>query len=183
MTTIEQVTNFVLRRDWWTTSTGKFAYLSEAMTATNTPTEHIKRTPSYHCDICRAAGVNFMKEDCRGTLHCEHSVEMATVADLCKALTAHLKSLGLEPEEYGFNAPVAIRHGEQDAKIPAKHRWLIAFVVEGNSEGFYIHLAAVVESSPKRELVDLGLAKTYSPQNAYAIAREAQRFLTAAAWN
>ena len=31
--------------------------------------------------------------------------------------------------------------------------------------------------------IDLGLAKTYSPDNAYALATEAQRFLMAAEWN
>ena len=31
--------------------------------------------------------------------------------------------------------------------------------------------------------IDLGLAKTYNPANAYALATEAQRFLMAAEWN
>jgi hypothetical protein len=97
---------------------------------------------------------------------------------LMGTLNAYLASIGLQPEEYGFN--VAPACAESD-RIPERYRWLVAFAIEGGSEGYYIHVAAI--DSATGTYTNLGLAKTYSAKSAYALAREAQRFLTAAAWN
>jgi hypothetical protein len=96
------------------------------------------------------------------------------VKELITALTAHLKTMDLEPDEYGFNVSFL-----DDGSTIGTYRWLIAFAVEGTSEGYYVHVGSLY----KGEYLDFGLAKTYSPENAYALAREAQRFLTAAQWN
>lgn len=98
------------------------------------------------------------------------------IYDLIDELNAYLKSIGLEPEEYEFNVSPG-RDGT--TSMPEKYRWLVAFAVKGNSEGYYIHVGTIQGPT----YIELGLAKTYTPGNAYAIAREAQRFLTAAQWN
>jgi hypothetical protein len=121
------------------------------------------------------------------------------VRDLLKALNAYLKSIQVEPEECGFSG--WDRYGERRPRlIPGKYRWLIAYAIEGGSEGYYVHIGALTDGNLKsescrcmpglscmcdydRRFIDFGAAKTYSPENAYALAREAQRFLTAAEWN
>lgn len=69
------------------------------------------------------------------------------------------------------------------AQLPGNARWIVAFAVEGANEGYYVHLAALIPGTGLGTFDDLACCKTYTPDNAYAIAREAQRFLTAAAWN
>ena len=100
--------------------------------------------------------------------------EPCIVADLIQALNRYLKRIHLQPGEYGFDPSPRLR-------IPKKFRWLVAFTVEGNAEGYYIHVAAIDGKTPT--ITDLGMAKTMAPDNAYALARGAQRFLTASMWN
>ena len=102
---------------------------------------------------------------------------------LMRALNMYLNSIGLQPEEYGFSVSPQIQFTQSPGndRIPERYRWLIAFAIEGRSEGYYVHVAAIDDVG--KTYTDLGLAKTYSADNAYALAREAQRFLTAAKWN
>jgi hypothetical protein len=132
-----------------------------------------------------------------------------SVNGLLKAVNKHLKKAGCEPEEYGFDSASWVRYsGAKDQLLPPRSdfRWLVAWVVEGGSEGYYIHLGAIlarrtIEMNTKHDEIggtlkavytpgedtstylEFGLAKTYSAESAYAICREAQRFLTAAEWN
>lgn len=138
----------------------------------------------------------------------DFALEGATIYDLLQAINAHLKKCGIEAEDRDFG----VNHAHEDyrnrntAKIPERklYRWLVSFVVEGNSEGYYIHVGAVMSPpSDGRYMAkgslagtfvlipheadwiykDFGHAKCYSAEQAYQIATEAQRFLTAAAWN
>ena len=116
-------------------------------------------------------------------------VRNAKIADLLSAINEHLTAKELEPEEYNFSVGMGItaRHGDEngdkDPEIP-KFRWLVAFCVEGGSEGYYIHCGAILaEIGNGRNYVEFGICKTYSADSAYAIAREVQRFLTATMWN
>jgi hypothetical protein len=110
-----------------------------------------------------------------------------TAKELCRALDAHLTSAGVEPEEYGFSGRVYAA-GPDD--LPDR-RWLVAFAVEGTNEGYYVHVGAVQPrpacglgaDDPPAFYYDLGFCKTYSPDSAYAICREVQRFLSCAEWN
>lgn len=108
--------------------------------------------------------------------------EPITVASLMEALNTHIRARKLQPDEYDFQRlPSGGRHGQDNNHLPQKYRWLIAFFVKGDSEGYYIHVAAV--DSATQKITDLGVAKTYSADNAGKITLEAQRFLTAALWN
>ena len=72
----------------------------------------------------------------------------------------------------------------KDACIPADFRWLIAYMVEGGSEGYYVHVGAIVpQHTGPIHYVEFGLAKTFNLENAQNLAREAQRFLSATQWN
>jgi hypothetical protein len=153
MNTIESVTKFVIRRDHWYTPFGTFGYKGEAV------------------ERCKKADM--------GENVIAHSIEMADIKALIKALNAHLKAAKTEAEEYDFS-------DVSDAIVPEKYRWLIAFAVEGSSEGYYVHIGAILPApvaGHDTHYMEFGLAKTYSAESAYAIAREAQRFLTAAQWN
>jgi len=113
---------------------------------------------------------------------CVCDPELAPVAELQAALDAHLTTAGLIPDEYGFSG--RIRYEQQ--LIPARYWRLVAFATEGSSEGYYVHIGCISQPMVASELptyLDFGFCKTYSADNAYAIAREAQRFLTAAEWN
>lgn len=105
--------------------------------------------------------------------------EKAKIAALIDALNAYLKQVGLEAEEYNFSLGLNWKYDDPDATVPAKARWLIAFAVEGSSEGYYVHVGALA----KQQYTEFGIAKMNSAENAYAIAKESQRFLTAARWN
>src|ERR1700736_1847815 len=100
------------------------------------------------------------------------------VETLIRALNTYSNTIGMQPEEYGFNASTPIKYPDCEAtdRIPARYRWLVAFAIEGNSEGYYVHVAAIDDST--KTYTDLGCAKTFSAARAYAIAREAQRFIT-----
>src|SRR5678815_818679 len=67
--------------------------------------------------------------------------ERKHVADLIKALNAYLKSIKVEADEYNFC--VAGPLGGSSETITDKFRWLVAFAVEGDSEGYYVHVGAI----------------------------------------
>lgn len=119
-----------------------------------------------------------------------HHVGMAKLTDLVKALNAHCGHLA---DEYNFSLASEFRYaGDRrrddkhiDATIPGDLWHLIAFCVEGGSEGYYVHVGALLRTDKvvNRNYVDIAFAKTYSTESAYQLAREAQRFLTATEWN
>ena len=114
----------------------------------------------------------------------DFKLDGASIRQLFRAINAHLDKCGIEPEDRGFG----VCGFENDPPIPERrsYRWLVAWAVEGESEGFYIHCGAIRQAQhygEKNEYIDFGHAKCYSADQAYAIAREAQRFLTAALWN
>lgn len=105
---------------------------------------------------------------------------------LLKAINKHCGQLA---EEYAFILSPTFRfEGIANPCLPARYRQLIAFATEGGSEGYYVHVGALLEQDDRsqkhtQQYVDFGFAKTYSAESAYALAREAQRFLSAARWN
>ncbi len=117
--------------------------------------------------------------------------EKARVIDLIRAVNDHLKRIDVQPDEYDFSVWPWLKDEEQ--RLPADYRWLIAFAAEGGSEGYYVHLGAMMRDAAKnptwkltendRIFRDYGCAKCNSAENDYAIAREVQRFLSAAEWN
>ena len=164
MTTSQMVTDFKPREIVFETPVGTFEYYGQAEEA-------------------------ILKADLDKSCIVKH-VTTPTCRELCRAVTAYCKSKGLEPDEYGFNPHQPALFGESELRLPEKWWHLIAFVVEGGSEGFYIHIGAMIQQHVSADnpdgaarWIDLGLAKTYSPDNAYALATEAQRFLMAAEWN
>jgi hypothetical protein len=106
-----------------------------------------------------------------------------TVEALMRALNTHLESVGIQADEYSFCVSPALRYGNSDTvkHVPEDYRWLIAFAIPGESEGYYIHVGAIGWRT--KTYVDLGFAKTWTPENAYTVARETQRSISAAMWN
>jgi hypothetical protein len=164
MTSADQITDFKLRTDTYETPMGTFNYRGEA-------TEQCKKAD--------------LSPEC-----IKHTVEMSTVKSLLKAVNLHCGKLA---EESDFSLSPTLLYGKygkgkrgEDTLIPEKYWNLIAFAVEGQNEGYYIHIGALLrhdETTDTSEYMDLGVAKTYSSESAYAMAREAGRFLSAAAWN
>jgi hypothetical protein len=127
----------------------------------------------------------------------DFKLEGAPVTKLLAALTKYCKKAGVEPDEYGFTP--TIRQETQTLPSATEMRWLIAFAVEGANEGYYVHVGYITSIHQDArfngtcptcgqhfcgyEYIDFGFAKTFSTESAYTLAREAQRFLTAAAWN
>jgi len=111
-------------------------------------------------------------------------VQMAKVSDLIKALNKHCGSLA---EEYNFSASGYYYPSRElgDKRLP-DYRWIIAFCVEGGSEGYYVHISAIMpdkKGDGKNECIGIALAKTYSAESAHKLTIEASRFLAAAEWN
>lgn len=140
----------------------------------------------------------------------DFKLEGTSIRQLLQAVNAHLSLCGIEPEDRGFgvNHELEDYRNPNTAKIPnaRDYRWLIAFAIEGSNEGYYIHIGAMmhfptrgfgsfeIPDTPVGKIhitprpatmtyMDFGHAKCYSAEQAYQIATEAQRFLTAAAWN
>ncbi len=113
----------------------------------------------------------------------DFKLEGKTTRDLCQALNAYVKGLGLEIEEYGFSPAAGEMRG--DVALPARFWNLIAFNVEGGSEGWYVHVGAIQRSDDNRppSYIDFGFAKMWTPEKAYALAVAAQRFMSAIVWN
>jgi hypothetical protein len=161
MTSADMVTDFVIRKDRYETPMGTFTCHEKARQA------------------CIA-------NDMDPYTCIKAQVEMSTVGSLIKALNAFCGHLA---EEYNFAMCLDLV-SERDyrgkepkpepSRIPQKYRWLIAFAVEGGSEGYYVHLGAMLGEGRYQEF---GLAKTNTSESAYELAKQASRFLAAAAWN
>jgi hypothetical protein len=76
---------------------------------------------------------------------------------------------------------------EQPPKRLPKHwRSLIAFPVDGDSEGYYVHIGVMVcfgDLQQPGSYIDMGFVKLWDAGTAYTVAAEAQRFLSAVRWN
>lgn len=104
-----------------------------------------------------------------------------TTGEIVKAVEAHCKEL-LDGESFCDRSKW---FGEID-KLPERWRHLIAWWMEGDNEGWYVHLGVMVDfggGGKPGEYWDMGFAKLWSPETAKKVATEAQRFLTAARWN
>jgi hypothetical protein len=101
------------------------------------------------------------------------------VGDLVDAINDYCGAIA---EEYGFSTAIS----NPDMLIPAKYWQLVAFAVEGSNEGYYVHLGAILSPETRGGVaayVQFGCAKTYTSDSAYEMAKQASRFLAAAAWN
>ena len=163
MNTADMVTDFVIRKDWYETPMGTFETRAMADAA-------CKR-----CDLLPELCVT-------------RKVEMATVQSLLKAVNAYCGKLA---EEYDFSLDFDLiaetgykaKPGVEPSRIPEKFRWLIAFAVEGGSEGYYVHVGALIDVHSGGNYQEFGLAKTNTSESAYELAKQVSRFLTAAQWN
>lgn len=108
-----------------------------------------------------------------------------TSADLTRALNAYIKAQGLEIEEYGFTVAYSETHSNRGTPLPEKFWNLVAFNVEGGSEGWYVHVGAITrgEAGKPPQYIDFGFAKMWTPEKAYELTVAAQRFLSAVCWN
>jgi hypothetical protein len=103
-----------------------------------------------------------------------------TVDALIRGLNTYLDTVGLRPEQYGFYVSSRFEHSRSKAseRMPEGSRWLIAFTIEGSNEGYFILVGAIDWAT--NTYTELGFGKSFSPDHAYAVARETQRFLRAA---
>lgn len=113
------------------------------------------------------------------------STEGVKIAELIKALREHTKGIA---EEYDFVLSPTLKYDHPQMAIPARYSNLVAYAIEGGSEGYYVHVGCILQgedsrANPFQKYLDFGFAKTYSAESAYKLATEAQRFLTAARWN
>ena len=160
MTSADMITDFVIRKDSYKTPVGIFAYSEQARQA------------------C-------LKNDLEPRAVTKHSVEMSTVHSLLMAINAQFGKLA---EEYHFSldfdlageSGLTAKPGVSPSRIPQDFQHLIAFAVEGGSEGYYVHIGALL---PGGRYQNFGIAKTWSSASAYELAKQSSRFLAAACWN
>ena len=116
----------------------------------------------------------------------DYKLKDATHESMAAAINDYLKSIGIEPQEYGYSA---CKRKPQDEKtpIPERYRWLLSFFVEGGSEGYYCHVGFIVQpdgySLDPTTYHDVCFCKTWDQESAGNIARAVQRFLVNAEWN
>lgn len=183
MTTLEQVTTFKLRTDTYSTSVGDFEYHSHAV--------NFLMETGYLPKADQAEEMVKYGEISRSEKAAElikHTVTMATATELIQALRAYMKQCGLKDVgEYDFTVAPSIKYGDHPDLIPQKYYHLIAYAIEGSNEGYYVHVGVIGRGDESRKglatYMDFGFAKLYDVDLAFKMAREAQRFLTAAAWN
>jgi hypothetical protein len=108
---------------------------------------------------------------------------MVPVKELIAALRSFCGNLA---DEYDFCVSPSIAYDAPTTTVPEKFHHLIAYAIKGGSEGYYVHVGAILRDSDDlltRPYLDFGFAKTWTAESAYALARQAQRFLTATVWN
>jgi hypothetical protein len=115
----------------------------------------------------------------------DFKIDGATYEDIARAVNAHLETMGIEPQEYGYSAQD--KYDPDRPKTIGRYRWLVSYFVEGGSEGYYCHIGAIVDpetySNEPRTYEDIAFCKTWDQRSAAAIATEVQRFLVNAEWN
>ncbi len=106
------------------------------------------------------------------------------ILDLVKAIEAHCSGL-LDGER--FSVPCQWYPEHMEDRLPARYAALVAYTMDGQCEGYYVHLGAVVDFGDGHGgsgvYVDLAFVKLWNPDAARKLADEAQRFLCAARWN
>jgi hypothetical protein len=107
-----------------------------------------------------------------------------TFSALVEAVKAHCKEI-LDGESF---CDVTAWGGEQakGRRLPARWRSLIAFALDGDCEGYYVHIGVMVDFGDwdrPGQYLDAGFAKVWTAEQAQKLATEAQRFLSAARWN
>jgi hypothetical protein len=101
------------------------------------------------------------------------------VADVLRELNERLTADGIEAGEYRFcDATQLLPAGPI---IIGGYRWLACYPVRGGSEGWYVHLAAIAgphdRPPTRRSHLLLAVAKTWTAESAWEIARAAARHL------
>jgi len=99
------------------------------------------------------------------------------ISEIAQEINDRLKGDGIEPEEYGFGDRSDLDGGPK--VLDSYLRSIVCYPVRGGSEGHYVHLATIShfgDASAQRHRV-ISLAKTYSADNAWAIARAVARYL------
>lgn len=149
------------------------------MTSADMITDFVIRKDSYKTPVgtfaySEQARQACLKNDLDPYSLTSHSVAMSTVQSLLKAINAYCGNLAAE---YDFSLNFDLT---EETLIPQEFRYLIAFAVEGGSEGYYVHVGAMLDGGKYQEF---GIAKTYSSESAYELAKQVSRFLAAACWN
>ena len=77
-------------------------------------------------------------------------VNVGKILEMIADVNAQLKTLGYEPDEYGWNVTselqdaYSFKNGEVEYGTPhlwpSKYRWIACYAVTGGSEGHYMHL-------------------------------------------
>jgi hypothetical protein len=103
-------------------------------------------------------------------------VDKRAIKDVIAELNAGLSADGIEAGEHLFTD--MSRH-DDGPTIIENYRWLVCYPVRGGSEGYYVHLALLIDTpgAAAREHRLIGLAKTYAVDNAWEIAKAAARLL------
>ena len=104
-----------------------------------------------------------------------------TLSQLIKGAEKHLLPM-LEGERFCDRS----EWFDEGGPLPARWRSLIAFAVDGDNEGYYVHVGVMVcfgTGKQHGEYIDAGFVKLWTAEHAQRIATEAQRFLSAARWN
>lgn len=76
--------------------------------------------------------------------------------------------------------------GHYYSAIPSKIDGKKVVDLNGDSEGYYVHIGVMVDFGDRMEpgkYFDLGFVKLWDPKTAQTLATEAQRFLSATRWN
>jgi hypothetical protein len=117
----------------------------------------------------------FSLEDAQG--------QPVTVSAIVEAINEYCRPW-LTGESFGDRSTwEPTRKGET---LPERWRYLVAYCVDGDCEGWYVHIGCMVNFGYEQthgDYIDFGHAKLWTAADAYTVAREAQRFLSACRWN
>ncbi len=106
------------------------------------------------------------------------------LSDIVKAVEEHCKAK-LDGERFHDRSAWDSK-GHPPARLPERWRHLIAFAIDGDSEGYYVHIGVMIGFGDIQEpgrYLDIGFVKLWDPKTAQDVATEAQRFLSASRWN
>ncbi len=106
-----------------------------------------------------------------------------TFSAIVKAVEQHCKPL-LDGETFCDRSTWDAE--AKDTRLPEHWRSLIAFAMDGDSEGYYVHIGVMVDFGSVQQpgkYIDIGFVKLWTPKAAQDVAVKAQRFLSAARQN
>ncbi len=107
-----------------------------------------------------------------------------TLCAIVKAVEEHCKAQ-LDGERFYISADWEPK-GRVPERLPERWRSLIAFAIDGDSEGYYVHIGLIINFGDLQQpgkYIDMGFVKLWDAKTAQTVATEAQRFLSAARWN